>query len=213
MDWMDEPIYQRHRLAASFLRVVALSVLWCACTLPVITAGPAAIAAYYAAVKVIRRGRGKLVPSFFHAFRAGFRAGAPTGLCALALGGLLVFCVRFASLLGEPGGVWAVLRYVYLLLLILAGCLTMFLFPVHSRFQMGFWAGLRLALYLTFRHLFTAFTCLLIWYLGLRVSAALPACLLAAPGGCFLLCSLILEPILKGCTPTGDGGEDEWYLE
>lgn len=212
MDWMDEPIYQRHRLALSFLRVVALSVLWCVCSLPVVTAGPAAIAAYYAGVKVIRRGRGKLIPSFFHAFRAGFRVGAPTGLCALALAGLLVFCVRFSGLLGEPGSFWAVLRYVYLLLLALCGCLAMFLFPVHSRFQMGFGAGLRLALCLTLRHLLTAFTCLLVWYLGLRAAAVFPACLLVAPGGCFLLCSLVLEPILKALTSSG-GGEDEWYLE
>ena len=49
--------------------MVILSVLWCICSLPVVTIGAASSALYHATMKVIRLGRGYAFSTFFTSFR------------------------------------------------------------------------------------------------------------------------------------------------
>ena len=53
--------------------IVTAGLLWLLCSLPVVTIGAASAALYYSVVKCIRHERGRLVKSFFAAFRRDFR--------------------------------------------------------------------------------------------------------------------------------------------
>lgn len=212
MDMPDSPMYKRSRMASSFVHIVGLSILWLICSLPVVSFGPATMAAYHAGVKVIRRGRGKLLPTFFRSFRDNWKHGAVVGSGVVLLAAVLVFCVRFASVMAVDSRIWRVLAYIYFLLLILLGIFATFVFPIFSRFCMPLLAGLKLSCALTLRHFFTALTCFLVWFLGAKIVLWLPAMLLIVPAACFLVCSLVLEPIMKRYTTPGQD-PDRWYLE
>lgn len=212
MDQLDSPAYKRTGMATTFLRICALSVLWLLFSLPLITFGPATMAAYHCAVKVIRRDRSKLLKEFTKAFRENLKAGMIVGTAALLVAALLVLGVRVASVMSADSSLWAALSYVYFFLLVLLGCCVMFVFPVFSRFRMSVKQGLKLGLVSAFRHLFTAITCLLVWILAAQIFRFLPAMGIVLPGCCFVVCSLVIEPVLKSYTVASDG-EDAWYLE
>ncbi len=212
MDMLDSPMYKRSRMAASFVQIVGLSILWLLCCLPIVSFGPATMAAYHISVKVIRRGRGKLLSTFFQTFRSSWKQGAVVGSGVVLLAAVLVFCVRFASVMAVDNRLWRILTYIYFLLLILLGIFSTFLFPIFSRFRMPVLAGLKVSCVLTLRHFFTALTCFLVYFLGAKIVLWLPAMLLVIPAVCFLICSLVIEPILKRYTTPGQD-PDRWYLE
>ena len=69
--------------------IVTAGLLWLLCSLPVVTIGAASAALYYSVVKCIRHERGRLVKSFFAAFRRDFRIA--TLLWLIFLGAALLF--------------------------------------------------------------------------------------------------------------------------
>lgn len=73
---------------------MALSGLLLGC-LPVVTAGASWAAAYYTAVKAVRRHRNGIWGCYWHSFRQNLKQGIVFSLLMLAVGGLLVF-YRFA---------------------------------------------------------------------------------------------------------------------
>ena len=212
MNQSESPAYQRTRIATTFLRICALSVLWLLTSLPLITFGPASMAAYHCAVKVIRRDRGMIFTEFFHAFRNNLKNGILIGCACLILAAFLVSGVQVSSVLSADSEIWSILAYVYFFLLILLGICVMFIFPFFSRFRMSFFQGLKISLISVFQHLFTAVTCLLIWILASQIVRYLPAMMIVLPGCALVVCSLIIEPILKKHTIAQDN-EDAWYLE
>lgn len=212
MSFSDSPMFQRTRIAITFLRICALSLLWLACSLPLVTFGPATMSAYHVAVKVIRRDRGKIFPEFFRALRENWKNGIIMGCASLLVAALLILGTQVASVLSVDSQIWLILSYVYFLLLMLTGVFAMFLFPFFSRFRMTPVQGLQLSIVSAFQHLFTAITCFLVWVLGFQIVRFLPAMVIVIPGCCFIVCSLVIEPILKKHTVAGEG-EDTWYLE
>jgi len=213
MSFSDTPMFQRTRIATTFLRIFLLSVLWLLFCLPVLTAAPASMAAYHTAVKVIRRDRNKLFPEYFRSFRNNFKSGFVLGCVLLLLTTLLILGTRVASVMAHSSHIWSILSYVYFLLLLLLGVFSMFIIPFFSRFEVSLKQGLHLSIVSVFKHLFTAITAFLVWVLGYHVVRFLPAMILLIPGCCFAVCSHIVEPILKQHTATADSAQDTWFLE
>ena len=53
--------------------LLVASVLFCVTSFPLVTIGPALAALYHTVVKVVRKERGKVMTTYFSAFRANFR--------------------------------------------------------------------------------------------------------------------------------------------
>lgn len=208
----EESVFRHRNRAYSFVCICAVSILWVLSLVSVVGFGPGCAAAYYTTVKVIRRGRGKVLTEFCRSFRENWKNGAGLGLLSLLSAALLVFLTRFSSSLAVQGWGWVVLSYIYFFMLWLLGCWCMFLFPAFSRFHMKLWHGVKFAAVITIKHLFTAVTCLLVWYLAYWIVRYLPAMLLVLPGVCMLICSHLIEPILRPFTE-GTQESDLWYLE
>lgn len=81
--------------------VVALSLLWLLCSLPILTLGASTSALYYTAMKLVRQRGDSAISMFFHAFKENLRASLPVTLILLAVGYALV--VDY-SLLAEKWG-------------------------------------------------------------------------------------------------------------
>ena len=70
---------------STMVDVCGLSILWLLLCIPVVTAGPASAALYYAVVKCVRPGEPGAFGAFFHSFRENFKTGAlATLVCVLA---------------------------------------------------------------------------------------------------------------------------------
>lgn len=69
--------------------MIILHVLWLLCCLPVVTIGPATVAAHYVALKLVRDEGRSVRQMFFKSFKQNLRQGIPLGLICLGAGGLL----------------------------------------------------------------------------------------------------------------------------
>lgn len=196
--------------------IIILSVVWLILCIPVITIGPATTALYYTTVKVIRRERGYLLREFFRSFKENLKNGVISGVIITAIIIMLLFNRNFALRLEDNTGF--ILLSAYNAMLFLIFCITVYLFPVLSRFRMGVKQLFKTSFFMSMKHLpTTLLLVVIVAFFGLG-TYILPIAVFISPAICFLLCSFLLERVFKKYMPekTEDAetsGRDEWYLE
>lgn len=196
--------------------IIIISIIWTILCVPIITIGPATTALYYTVVKVIRRERGYLVREFFQSFKTNFKTGALTGIIVTIMFLALFFDRRFASNLTGTKGFLLLSAFNAMLFLLL--CVTIYIFPLLSRFKIGLKQLLKTSIFMAMRHLPTTILLVVIvvvFALGVYV---IPLVAFVAPALCYLLCSFLLERVFKKYMPektenAEQAGVDEWYLE
>ena len=117
--------------------VAALSLLWVALCLPLVTAGPATAALYYSLVKCIRRGEPYPFKNFFESFRLNLKQGIFSGIICLIAGEALAHLLGVSYQMALAGNKTAVVLLTAegVLSLALLGVVGL-LFPVLSRFTL-----------------------------------------------------------------------------
>lgn len=117
-------------MLAKWMALSGLLLLGC---IPVVTAGASWAAAYYTAVKAVRRHRSGIWDCYWHSFRQNLKQGIVFSLIMLAVGGLLVF-YRFAISGVE---VFSALYFgLVVLLAVVFLAVLVWLFPLLSRYDM-----------------------------------------------------------------------------
>ena len=194
---------------STLVDIFGLSILWITLCLPLVTAGPATAALYYAVVKCVRGRESGAFGYYFRSFRTNFKVGLLTGLIVLPLALALLgghFVVRWYGT--RLGGMAYVLYVAYYFALLLPAGVLCWLFPLLGRFDYQVGALFRMALQLTAAHLpstvvvvlltaQTAVFCLERWWpvLFMPVVAA-------------LLISLFFERIFQLHTPAPEEPEE-----
>lgn len=199
--------------------LIFLSTLWIVMCIPIITIGPANTALYYATVKVIRRDRSYLFREFFRSFKLNFKKGAIVGAITTIMYVVLSFdiYVTWTSSANSQSRS-AVFMGIYLAVLIVLTCLSIYVYPVLSRFDVSIKQLYKISLYMCMRHpLHTLgmLAILVVSVIGIVYNLLL---VFIVPASATLLSSLLMERILKKYTPKSEGseeesGKDEWYLE
>ncbi len=190
--------------------VIWLSALWFVCCLPVITIGAATTALYYTGVKTIRKSRGYVTRTFFHAFRINFLPSL--GLWLLSLAGVGVFYANYiftASM--KAGGLQLFMTAVYGSMGFLALSLACYAFPVLSRCSMKCFAILRFSLELTVRHFPYTLLMVILVILSVTVMWYIPMTVFIVPAAGTVLFSFCMEKVLIRYTPESEKGK--WYAE
>lgn len=132
--------------------LVYVSVLWVVCSIPVITIGAASTALYDTVAHCIRRREEGMVARFFSTFRAEFKTATLSWLMWLAGLGLCALLAVYLLTNGEGAQGFLFRVNLVVALVVVIGSLV-WVFPVLSRFTMGF-GGLNLAaVKLVFSHL------------------------------------------------------------
>lgn len=187
---------------STLVDVFGLSIAWIFLCLPVVTAGPATAALYYAVVKCVRGRESGAFGYFFRSFRDNFKTGLKTTLIVLPAAALLLALHHIVRWYGtRVGGVLYVLYVAqYFALMVPAGMLC-WLFPLLGRFDYRVKELFRTAFQLTLVHLPStvvivllsaqaAALCLTYWW---------PA--LFAPAAAMLLVSLFTERVFQKYVP------------
>ncbi len=189
--------------------VIVISVLWVICSIPIITAGAATSAAYYAAAKAVRAGEGKAFSAFFHAFRQNFKQTAFFSVlyCLILLVLLFdsVYCYNNAQI---P----LIVLYLFYCMILLSIVSAQYLFTFISRFSLSKFQLFRMAVLCSFRHIISTIL-LLVLLVAMAVGVYLmPWGVLAFPGILFYLTSYVMEPIMRKYMASPEPGEeDKWY--
>ena len=177
-----------------------LSPIWILLQIPVITAGPASAAFYYATVKSMRMQRENVLKSFFRGLKINFKQGALLSLLCVGYAVLLALSYYYTRFF--PTG-WLKALYPYVLLaLAIPYVLTLpYLFPVMSRFESSIGACIRCSLSLSVRHFLTTIS------LWIRIVASIFGCMymppavFIIPGLAFFTSSYSIEAVFKKHIP------------
>lgn len=175
--------------------LVAASLLWGLCSIPLVTIGPATTALYDTVVHAMRRKDDALFSRFFATLRRELKTGAITTLLWAAIAALLYGLYRLLLLLppapmrNTVATLFVVLVPFFLLMIL---C---WVFPTLSRFTFSVAAlnaaSLRLALGNILRSLLLA----LITAAGILACALFTSPLIFVPGLTALLWSYLIEPV------------------
>ena len=205
------------RFMGKLFDVVALNIVFIIVCIPLVTIGPAISALYYASVKSIRRDRSYPIKEFFKAFKRDFKQSFIVGLILVLASVIIYVDIRFV--VDYIKNDFTAMRYVYLVIGLVISFISVYIFPLISRFSLKISGLFRLSFYLAIRHLLTTIISIILLFGGfvlVYISAGLA--LLFVPVLANLLISIMMEKVLMKCmdlVQTNENYEDkdQWYLD
>jgi len=197
--------------------IVAASVLWAVCCIPIVTIIPATGALYYVVVKQVRRKRGSLLSNFFGSFRDSLRIGIPVTCIVLIYATVMVAAMWGLNAMTENGSLGAegfYLSYAAIALLLPLFLVLPYLAPVISRFSIGIWPLLKLSIVLSLRFFWRTLVLLVLIAGSVILLWFIPYFIFALPGISAVVGSFLIEPALRVYMPERDPNEAApWYWE
>ena len=194
--------------------ILYVGVLWLVCSLPLITAGASATAAYYAMSKCVRHKTGYIGREFFHSFKANFRQITPLTLLFWLVEGVLVIDLYY---------VWTnenqlnnALFFVLLFILFVVAGIAIYICPILSRFNKRNMELIRTALYVLFRYLPLTIAMQVVFIVACLGILLMPWAVLFIPGVYLYVLSFPMERILGKMMPPVDEDSEEaqkWYYQ
>lgn len=207
---LDNPFFQT---MSKVFDLILVSVLWVFCCFPVITIGPATAALYYVVAKVVRRERGYVYKEFFRAFKENFITGTVYTIVLVVMA--FLFYMNFSFVHMNHTKTNAFLFYMYWMMLFVIGCITVYVFPLLSRFHVKPLQLVKMSLFMALKHLPRTLIMLVFVLITGFTMFIMPPLSMILPGVCALLCSFQLEKVMKLYLPKPEEGipkeELEWY--
>lgn len=193
--------------------IVILNILWFVSCLPIFTIGTATTSLYYAMMKTIRRNRSYPLTEYFASFKRTFVQGSIITLGSGLLLALLWYLRRTALLANGNSESFA--SAGYLVLMLVAVAILIYLFPVMSRFSLSTMGLVKLAFVMSVRYIgYTAallvgtVMLLWIWFYFLPLPT-----IFIWPGIWCYLSTFVIEKALRKYMPAPKEDEDAWYYE
>jgi uncharacterized membrane protein YesL len=199
-----------HAWMEKIFDAVALNLLWLLCSLPLVTAGAAVTAFYYAMVKTVRRERGHVLAEFWRSFRQNFIKATLIWISFVVLIFLLLVNRNIAAGIGGYFGAFLLCLYTVIAALFLG--VLLYVFPVLSRFHMTIPQVVKLSTYMCFRYLHYTLGLLAISAGAMTAVYFLPPLVFCVPVGALYCFSQLMEPLLVRHSPSSADGKDNWYL-
>lgn len=194
--------------------LIAVSVVWLVCSIPLITLGTSTSALYYAVVKSVRKGFGYPVREFLSYFKKNWKQGIIVSIGYDLLGILVVLQGWAAYHMPYEKTVLRVYQVVSIWFVFLLIALTIYLFPVFSRFVFGTVDTLKMALFLSVRHIVSTVIMAVLLIAGILCCMKIFALIIIIPGLFMLLISYRMEIIFRKYMEKPEEGEEApWYWQ
>lgn len=204
---------------SKFADLIIISILWLVLSMTVVGFGPACTAAYYAVAKSVRRNRGGVFQEFWSSLKENFWKSMFLGLL-VSLFAVSLFIFDFADIanlivhgkfLSTGSLIFSLLKTLLLLFL------TLYLFPIQSRFQMKSVQIFYTAALASVYNIGHTLLMLLLFVLAGTMVVAFPYLSIIVPGLFFWGISFPMESVLLRLMPKEDTiideEKDQWYLE
>ena len=179
-----------------------LSLLWIVFSLPIVTVGASTTAMFYVATRRIANREGYISTDFWTAFKANFKKATIVWMVVLVIAAILVFNITHIDVMGDMAGV---MYMAQLVLLLFVAMLSVYIFPILARFDMGIIQSLKSSFFMALRHLFTTMSCLFLLF-GLVWMAVGPVIVmfLLAPGIYGMVASYFIMRVFRKYRPDID---------
>lgn len=129
-----------------------LSLVFILFCLPVVTIGASLTALYYTTVKVIRRERGYVFQEFLRSFKLNFVTATIFWVLQVVL--LFVMDFNVSTVVEQDGGKIGIMSGAYIVIGVFIYAISVYAYPILSRFDMKRTKMLRLAFYMMLKHFY-----------------------------------------------------------
>ncbi len=136
--------------------LVILTLLWTVCSIPLFTIGAATTGMYYVLTRRLSDREGYIGKDFFKSFRQNFVQATLLTLIVMVMAYLVYFNIMNLQAHSVLFPIQFVLCYELIITII-------YIFPILSRFEMGTFQIIKTAVFMANRHLFTTFTCIVLF--------------------------------------------------
>jgi len=185
-----------------------LSFLWIFFSIPIFTIGAATSAMYYVSTRRIADREGYISSDFWAAFKANFKKATLFWLLILVVMSILAFNIwlMLGDFIAEGtlGGIMAIVLPAQFVIMLQITFVSIFIFPMTARFEMGFLQTLKSSFIMANRHFLTSITCTVL-LVGLIIGGLyFIVILFAVPGIYAMLTSYMIMRIFKRYRPEID---------
>lgn len=174
-----------------------LSILWCVCSIPIITVGASTAALYYAVNKSIRYNRGYAYKEFFSAFKSNFKQGTIVWLINL---GLLLFgaydCYILYQLRETISGAKIIMVIIVALLIFLIMWMT-YVYPYMARFALPTKALMKNCVILALAHFLRSVLLTVLFVAAVVASLTVPMAGIFVPVIYMVIANRIVERVFR----------------
>lgn len=194
--------------------IICIGVLWVVCSIPLVTLGAAATAAYYAIAKSVRYKTGYGYREFFHSFKENFRQTASLSVIFLFL--FLILGVDIYYVWINDNRVNSGIFMVLLFILFLVSGIVLYACPLLSRFEKRNLELIKMAGVVMFRYLPITVICLSVFGAVVTGIYLMPWAVFILPGVYLYIFSFPMERILRKLMPAAEEGSEEagkWYYQ
>lgn len=191
-----------------------LNILFLVCSLPVVTFGASLSAFYYSMIKNVRCERSYPAKEFFRAFKRNLIKGSCYTIVIILAVFLLLFNRTYYLTVAaaETSSTNVVLASVCDVFLVFLAALTVWLFPILSRFAIDIKRTLRLTVTIAVKHFY--FTLLLMAGIALTVFLIIRMSVgftLIIPAAACFGATYIIEPVFHRYIPAPEENVDPWF--
>lgn len=179
-----------------------LSAMWIIFSIPLVTIGAATTAMFYVSTRRISEREGYIAGDFWQAFKANFVRSTVVWILLAVVAFIASINLLNIGLVTTMTPVFLVGQFIVLMQL---SFITVYIFPMTARFEMGFKETFKTSFMLANRHLLTTITC--VFLLGGLVLGAMwfaPVLIVAVPGTYAMLTSFMLMRVFKRYRPEMD---------
>ncbi len=207
----EGPIIQFFHKTGELIIATMLFLLFC---IPIITVGASITSFYYTVIKSVRRERGYVTAEFMRSLRRTLGRGSILTVGMLAWFGLLWLGKR------QTNGHMAL---AYNTLIIVSICVSVYIFPVLSRFEMNLTGIVKLSFVMSIRYFYYTIpiligTVLLVWFQYFYLPIP---CIFILPGVWCYMVTFMMERALLGYMPAKEEVKedsqsietDAWYYD
>lgn len=148
----DNPVW---RFIGKFFDIMVLNILWCVCSIPIVTIGASTTAAYYVTLKLVRDEDSGTIKSFFKSFKENFKQATMIWLILLAVGLILGFDLYFfINVQTEASNFRTIMVALFGGITIIYLAISLYIFPIQSRFYNNTRKTFFNAFFMSIRHIF-----------------------------------------------------------
>ncbi|MCI8805244.1 MAG: DUF624 domain-containing protein [Clostridiales bacterium] len=195
---IDGPFFKYGTILAD---IIILTILWILCSLPLITVGISTTALFYVTTKQVSNREGYVTANFLKSFKINFFQGLLITIILAVIGVIVFTSIRFSVLVPQLKEFILTLDYIAAFELIIV---TLYIFPLMSRFDMKITELFKTAFFLANRHMFTTFTCLMLIIAIIFMCTFNPMFLFASIGIYAYISSFMLMRIFRKYCPDID---------
>ncbi len=199
-----------YRFMTKFADFCIITFLTLVCSIPLFTIGPALVALFYVALKLVKDEEGYVFRGYFKAFKENFLQGFFAELVVIAGAWIMYLVTEGTYRWAMSGGGWP-LKILYFLQLglcvvLIAG--VIYLFPLIARFRNKLFLQCKNALLMSIRHLPQTIVMLVVNGLLIFYTLDYPALWILDIGVIGFANSFVLARVFKLYMPKEEGDED-----